>query len=111
MEWHDTACPSLDLLSSGDLQSCLRCGSFTKLARLALLPPIKKQSDIRLLRLFHGNLSEDIQCEVFVQDLLSRLEYEAISYTWADETGSSDLSRPSLSLDILSKSLAIVKMH
>ncbi|KAI3337447.1 HET-domain-containing protein [Xylariaceae sp. AK1471] len=90
MEWHDTSCPRLDLISRGGFQSCLRCGSFTELTPPVLHPSIKKQSDIRLLRLFPGYLDEDIKCEIFVQDLLSRPEYEAISYTWADETGNTD---------------------
>ncbi|KAI0182219.1 heterokaryon incompatibility protein-domain-containing protein, partial [Xylaria flabelliformis] len=93
MEWHDDSCKRLDLFSSNGLDSCLRCGSFGKSTTAHLFPPLSKQSDTRLLRLLPGEFAEDVRCEIYVHDLSSRPEYEAISYTWADETGNDDLAK------------------
>ncbi|KAI0855569.1 HET-domain-containing protein [Xylaria cubensis] len=93
MEWHDDSCPRLDLFSSNGLDSCLRCGSFGKSTTAHLFPPLSKQSDTRLLRLLPGDFVQDVHCEIYVHDLSSRPEYEAISYTWADETGNDDLAK------------------
>ncbi|KAI1495684.1 heterokaryon incompatibility protein-domain-containing protein [Biscogniauxia marginata] len=90
MEWHDNSCRRLDLVSFDGIESCRRCGSFAGLTKPPLLPPIKHRSEIRLLRLLPGTFDEDIQCEVIIQDLSAKPEYEAISYSWADETGNSD---------------------
>ncbi|KAI1737542.1 HET-domain-containing protein [Xylaria scruposa] len=92
MEWHDTSCPRLDLFSSDGLDSCLGCGSFCT-STASLFPPLSKQSETRLLRLLPGNFTQDVYCEIDVWDLDSRPEYEAISYTWADETGVDDSSK------------------
>ncbi|KAI0550035.1 HET-domain-containing protein [Xylaria curta] len=93
MEWHDTSCPRLDLSSSNGFDSCMRCGSFSIPTTGRLFPPLSKQSDTRLLRLLPGDFSQDVHCEISVHDLSSRPVYEAISYTWADETGNDDLSK------------------
>ncbi|KAI3322471.1 HET-domain-containing protein [Xylariaceae sp. AK1471] len=106
MEWHDASCSRLDMVTCGGVQSCLRCGSFIESATLAPLPAIKKQFDIRLLRLFPGHPDEDIQGEIFVQDLISLPEYDAISYTWADETGNADLCK---TISIFGESLQVTR--
>ncbi|KAI3319596.1 HET-domain-containing protein [Xylariaceae sp. AK1471] len=93
MEWHDRFCPRLDLISCDAFDSCLRCGSYSEPATAYSFPPISKQSDTRLVYLFPGGFEQDIRCEISVHDLSSRPEYEAVSYTWADETGNDDLCR------------------
>ncbi|GAW17943.1 hypothetical protein ANO14919_074120 [Xylariales sp. No.14919] len=93
MEWHDSSCWCLDLVSCDGVDSCLRCGSFSGPAAAVLFPPISKQSDIRLLRLHPGDFEQDVRCEIAVHDLSSRPEYEAISYTWANEDGNDDLCK------------------
>jgi hypothetical protein len=50
-------------------------------------------SQIRLLRLLPGNYSDDIHCQLFQADLETDPEYEAVSYTWADDTGDASLSQ------------------
>ncbi|KAI0412591.1 HET-domain-containing protein [Xylaria grammica] len=91
MEWHDGSCRRLDLVSCDGIDSCLRCGSFSGPATTLLFPQISKQSDIRLLYLSPGEFEQDIQCTISVHDISSRPEYEAISYTWADEDCNDDL--------------------
>ncbi|KAI1075934.1 heterokaryon incompatibility protein-domain-containing protein [Whalleya microplaca] len=93
MEWHDKSCRRLDLASVQGLKSCLACGSFEESSIVeepdlaSLHPPIKQRSEIRILRLQCGEYDEDIHCEMFIRSLDSEPSYEAISYTWADETG------------------------
>ncbi|KAI0538667.1 HET-domain-containing protein [Xylaria digitata] len=93
MDWHDSSCRRLDLISYDGIDSCMRCGSFSGPATALLFLPILKQSDIRLLHLSPGVFEQDIRCEISVHDLSSRPEYEAVSYTWADETGNDDLCK------------------
>ncbi|RYP27167.1 hypothetical protein DL768_011319 [Monosporascus sp. mg162] len=59
MDWHDKSCKRLDLAVINDLRSCVRC----------------------------GNYEDDIICDISTRDLSSRPEYEALSYTWATESG------------------------
>ena len=56
-------------------------------------PPLLGLHDIRLLRLLPGSFDQDIQCDISVHDLSLALDYEAVSYTWADETGNDDLCK------------------
>ncbi|KAI0594077.1 heterokaryon incompatibility protein [Biscogniauxia sp. FL1348] len=102
MEWHDGACRRLDLASIDGIESCRGCGSFKQLpparlqpARLqpARLPPISpndQRKKIRLLCLLPDSFVEDIKCEISVCNIDAKPKYDAISYTWADDTGSSD---------------------
>ncbi|KAI0472962.1 heterokaryon incompatibility protein-domain-containing protein [Xylariaceae sp. FL0804] len=91
MDWHDRSCRRLDLVSAGGMRTCLRCGSFTALAS-RIHPLIKSQSEIRLLRVRPAEFEETLHCELIVEDIESphKSDYEAISYTWADENGNSD---------------------
>ncbi|GAP82676.1 putative heterokaryon incompatibility protein [Rosellinia necatrix] len=93
MDWHDTSCRRLDLISHEGVASCLRCGSFSQAAPAHQFPPISKQTDFRLLRLSPGPFDQDIRCEICVYDISSRPGYEAVSYTWADENGNDELCR------------------
>ncbi|KAI1326494.1 hypothetical protein F5Y16DRAFT_374943 [Xylariaceae sp. FL0255] len=97
MDWHDAYCRRLDLALFDGIQSCMSCGSFapppaTETAHQQLTRP----SDIRLLKLLSGDYDDELRGEVFLADLSSYpvLAYEAISYTWADETSDVTLWRP-----------------
>jgi hypothetical protein len=52
----------------------------------------KGQKSIRLINLFFGRYDDPIQCSIHHVDLADRPHYEAVSYTWADETGDANLS-------------------
>ncbi|KAK8101395.1 hypothetical protein PG999_011769 [Apiospora kogelbergensis] len=94
MEWHDYAgCKRLDLVDFGNGRSCLACGSIEPRSvkpHRSVLPPIRPQSEIRILHLQHGaSFVDPIVCDVSAQDLrsLHHDDYEAVSYTWADASG------------------------
>ncbi|KAI1330442.1 hypothetical protein F5Y16DRAFT_17870 [Xylariaceae sp. FL0255] len=55
-------------------------------------PPLSLPTEFSLLGLFPRDFHDTIRCELFIQHLRSPLEYEAVSYTWADETGETTLS-------------------
>ncbi|RYP69786.1 hypothetical protein DL771_005895 [Monosporascus sp. 5C6A] len=86
MDWHDKSCKRLDLAVINDIRSCVRCGSFEATNR-ALLPPIRQRTEIRILHVRPGSYEDDIVCDISTRDLSSRPEYEALSYTWATESG------------------------
>ncbi|KAK8017308.1 hypothetical protein PG993_013634 [Apiospora rasikravindrae] len=90
MEWHNTDCKRPDIVDFGNGRSCLACGSIEP---RSILPPIRQQSEIRILRLQHGAFDDPIVCEVCIKDLSFHPEYEAVSYTWADESGDATRSR------------------
>ncbi|KAI1364853.1 HET-domain-containing protein [Xylaria arbuscula] len=58
-----------------------------------LHPSLLGSHDIRLLHLLPGSFDQDIHCEISVHDSSLPLTYNAVSYTWADETGSDDLCK------------------
>ncbi|KAK6833312.1 Heterokaryon incompatibility protein 6- OR allele [Apiospora arundinis] len=85
MEWHDDAgCKRPDIVNFGEGRSCLACGSVEP---RSILPPIRQQSQIRILHLQHGTFNDPIDCDISIQDLAHHPDYEAVSYTWADESG------------------------
>ncbi|KAM5347795.1 hypothetical protein ACJ41O_007619 [Fusarium nematophilum] len=99
--WHDGSCRRPDLLSSGGMVSCLNCGSFQVEDGLASAPastpqnqhtyqPLVSATDLRLLTLYPGEGDDPIQCSLSPASLSSPLEYDAISYTWADESGNQE---------------------
>ncbi|KAK7966457.1 HET-domain-containing protein [Apiospora aurea] len=90
MDWHSTDCKRPDIVDFGNGRSCLACGSIEP---RSILPPIRQQSEIRILRLQHGAFDDPIVCEVCTKDLAYHPEYEAVSYTWADESGDATRSR------------------
>lgn len=93
MDWHSGDCPKADIVAFGDGHSCLSCGAIGPPFPPSRLLPIRQRSDIRVLSLRNGCLSDAIVCDLFTQDLASRPDYEAISYTWADESGDATESR------------------
>ncbi|KAK8066635.1 hypothetical protein PG997_013382 [Apiospora hydei] len=90
MDWHSTDCKRPDIVDFGNGRSCLACGSIEP---RSILSPIRQQSEIRILRLQHGAFDDPIVCEVCTKDLTFYPEYEAVSYTWADESGDATRSR------------------
>ncbi|KAI1634422.1 heterokaryon incompatibility protein-domain-containing protein [Biscogniauxia mediterranea] len=53
----------------------------------------KSSSHIRLLRLYRGTLGEELHGQVDIVDLSGSVNYEAVSYTWADKDGEKSLCR------------------
>ncbi|KAK8047398.1 hypothetical protein PG996_015462 [Apiospora saccharicola] len=90
MQWHNTDCRRPDIVDFGNGRSCLACGSMEP---RSILPPIRQQSEIRILRLQHGAFDDPVVCEVNTKDLTLHPEYEAVSYTWSDESGDATRSR------------------
>ncbi|KAM0812034.1 putative Heterokaryon incompatibility domain-containing protein [Seiridium cardinale] len=100
MDWHDPTCKKPDLADLGGLRSCLRCGSFedaassaSTIAKSTIYTPIRQRFDIRILRIRPGDFKDPIDSELFIEDISNDPEYEAISYTWADEDGNADKCR------------------
>ncbi|KAK8859196.1 HET-domain-containing protein [Apiospora arundinis] len=111
MEWHDASCRRLDLVPIGGLNSCLSCGSFEEpsiqddaspaetqtpspsrndaLENATYHAPIRQKSETRILILQPGEFEEPVCGDLVVVDLPPKEPYEALSYTWADESGDS----------------------
>ncbi|KAK7912137.1 HET-domain-containing protein [Apiospora marii] len=115
MEWHEASCRRLDLVSMGGLKSCMSCGSFEKpclpsdtVSEAVPTPvadtvntslgdaseetpyhaPIRQKSETRILVLEPGKFEDPICGSLMVVSLPSEhTSYEALSYTWADESG------------------------
>lgn len=51
------------------------------------------EEDIRLVCLLPGSFRDRLQCEIFHASFEFEIEYEAVSYTWATETGDASLSQ------------------
>ncbi|KAK6077430.1 heterokaryon incompatibility protein [Seiridium cupressi] len=86
MGWHDASCRRLDLVRFDGWKACLSCGS-SMLESAASLPPIKHKSEIRLLQIHPGHDGAVINCQISTRNLSALPEFNAISYTWADESG------------------------
>jgi len=97
MDWHDTRCRNLDEARIGDLISCLSCGSVCQIEnapkslpeppRAAFqYPAIRQRTQFRLLWVYPAEFDTPIRCEIFTS-IVDDADFEAISYTWADETG------------------------
>lgn len=52
-----------------------------------LYPPVKQRSETRLACLYPGSVADPIKCDIRMGRLENLPSYEAISYTWADESG------------------------
>lgn len=87
MDWHDKTCTRPDVVAFGEGLSCLSCGSIRDSDSDPVRPPISQDSQIRLLRILPGNFDEPVKCEIAAESLSSHPEYDAISYTWADDDG------------------------
>ncbi|KAL6915401.1 hypothetical protein FSST1_006896 [Fusarium sambucinum] len=84
LTWHDEKCPRLDLYSYDDTTCCLSCGSYKNEFEHS---PIRQRNQIRILQLQPGEFDDPIQCAISVENVFQRPDYEAISYTWAEESG------------------------
>ncbi|KAF2656720.1 HET-domain-containing protein, partial [Lophiostoma macrostomum CBS 122681] len=93
------SCRRPDFLDSGDgnTRVCIGCGAFAEPDHhhpyLHADLDRNRGSHIRLLQLLPGNYFDDIHGDLFEADLETDPEYEAVSYTWADENGDASLSR------------------
>ncbi|KAF4775393.1 heterokaryon incompatibility protein [Colletotrichum scovillei] len=109
-EWHDPSCRRLDVFTSGDISSCLSCGSIQldldtpsppethdedeNAIDTAVYEPLKSQTDIRLLTLEPGEFADPIRCTLALSSTASMIDYDAISYTWASEDGAMAWTQP-----------------
>lgn len=91
MDWHNAACTKIDLVNFGGGQSCLACGSVGPPAG-RMYPAIDQTREIRMLKLMPGAFADKVVCEISTAALSSQPEYDAISYTWALESGDVALS-------------------
>jgi hypothetical protein len=67
----------------------LKCQPNVPAYKHAKLDHGKGQKSIHLINLFFGRHDDLIQCSIHHVDLADKPHYEAVSYTWADETGDS----------------------
>ncbi|CAI0652465.1 unnamed protein product [Colletotrichum noveboracense] len=63
-----------------------------KETHMSLYEPLSARR-IRLLSLLPGSYHDPLHCELRTVDLQFKPEYEAVSYTWADENGDASRSR------------------
>ncbi|KAI0138421.1 heterokaryon incompatibility protein-domain-containing protein [Pestalotiopsis sp. NC0098] len=93
VDWHPESCQRFDYAQfyGTDLSTCRSCGSFglppASLPTTISLPPLPSKSAFRLLRLDPGKFEETVRCHVELSDLGPGPAFNAISYTWADESG------------------------
>ncbi|KAI0972276.1 heterokaryon incompatibility protein-domain-containing protein [Xylaria arbuscula] len=80
----------IDPVLSGGVESYTQCSSLVESAIPLFCPPLLELSNIRLLSLMPGNFEQELRCEISVHNLSSIPEYQAVSYTWAEETGNVD---------------------
>lgn len=87
LDWHDSECQRFDYvqIDGTDLATCRSCGSVGPTP--VSLPALPSESAFRLLRLEPGRFEEVLRCHVQLSDLRSGPTFNAISYTWADESG------------------------
>jgi hypothetical protein len=89
-DWHNKTCSRLDAAQIGNLISCLSCGSCTEIEELREhefnYPPIRQRTELRLVWVHAGDFGSPIHCDIFTGNVVNA-DYEAISYTWADESG------------------------
>jgi hypothetical protein len=90
MHWHHESCRRLDLAIICGAKSCLSCGSIESVPEGPSFPAIRPSSEIRLLELAQGDFDDPLHCKLHVEHLLSRPVYDAVSYTWADDSGSAE---------------------
>lgn len=84
--WHDgSVCSRIDLFYSEELATCLSCGSSRD--HPYVYEPIKQRSEIRLLKIQPGEGDNPIRGELIKISTNSQHDYDAVSYTWADENG------------------------
>ncbi|WYZ34137.1 hypothetical protein EsH8_I_000413 [Colletotrichum jinshuiense] len=99
-EWHDPACRRLDIFTSGGISCCLSCGSVQPDTEGSPTPddagtppvyqPLESKTDVRLLTLEPGEFEDPVRCSLSLSNTSDRVEYDAISYTWAGEDGAMD---------------------
>jgi hypothetical protein len=91
-------CPNLEcrdtnLHSSGSLSICLSCRSVQSSGAIVSTDafpyrPLVEASELRLLLVWPPHNNQDaIHCSLIHGRLGLGIEYDAVSYTWADETG------------------------
>lgn len=84
--WHDgSLCSRLDLFESEGLATCLSCGSHRD--QPYVYKPVKQRSEMRLLNIQPGEADDPIRGELIIVSTDSQEDYDAVSYTWADQTG------------------------
>ncbi|KAM0324789.1 hypothetical protein ACHAQA_007755 [Verticillium albo-atrum] len=94
-EWHDPSCRRLDLIRFDGTASCMSCGSIAPdidsalddLVAQDIYQPIEGKTEFRLLILEPGEFNDPLQCRLYTASTLDAPTYDAMSYTWADETG------------------------
>ena len=102
MDWHDEKCRLPDLARVDGLVSCLSCGSFQDTGESQsptrvddsdfYYPPIRQRTELRLLLVYPGKLEDPVQCRLVIGNVADA-EFEAISYTWSDESGDKSKSK------------------
>ena len=115
--WHEKSCRRPDLYETADFTTCLNCGSSRPAepdkaasggneavpsandAAAFKYSFIRQKKQIRLLRILPGDFDDPVSCTVSDENLGETLPpYNAISYTWADQSGDRSKCR-TISLD------------
>ncbi|KAK0747007.1 heterokaryon incompatibility protein-domain-containing protein [Schizothecium vesticola] len=93
-------CRDTNIHSSGSLSICLKCrsvqssGATVSTADAFPYHPLVEASELRLLLVWPPSDNEDpIHCSLIHGRLGFGIEYDAVSYTWADETGNDSKSK------------------
>lgn len=98
--WHDeSGCSRFDLFQSDGLATCLSCGALcdtpsveavqpspVEVTQTYVYQPIKHRAEMRLFLLGPGEMDDPIRGDLATISVSDQDEYDAISYTWADES-------------------------
>ncbi|RYP87396.1 hypothetical protein DL769_000492 [Monosporascus sp. CRB-8-3] len=94
---HDDDCNIYDLHFYGGIRTCLSCGASNADPathdKASLYKDIRQRTELRLLSVKKGEFGDEVHCLLIHCEVEKPPDYEAISYTWADESGNDTESR------------------
>jgi hypothetical protein len=97
--WHDRSCNLPTVYHFDGITICLNCCSIdadpaTHDKARGIFNRIRQRTELRLLMVKGGKLDDDVHCQLVPCEIKKLPEYEAISYTWADESGDASKTKP-----------------
>ncbi|KAF9891666.1 hypothetical protein FE257_003678 [Aspergillus nanangensis] len=90
--WHDPSCSMPRIYSYNSMTTCLNCYCYDADAAVLDTPystfnRITQKTELRLLLIKGASFDEDVYCRLIPTEIARLPAYEAISYTWAEESG------------------------
>lgn len=96
--WHDQSCNLPSLYRFNHTTICLNCCSMDTDPAAhdkdhRIFNRIMRRTELRLLLVKRGSFDDDIHCWLIPCKIKKLPTYEAISYTWADESGNASAAK------------------